>query len=124
MRNKAVKRMIVIAVWLALFAARSDSAHHRVRDQVCSERNGITEFNLGNGARADCVTATELIEIDHARDWADGLGQILRYSALIPERQMVMVLIVARPDEGRFVRAARQAIGHHRLPVSVEAINI
>lgn len=67
------------------------------------------EYVLPDGARVDCLTATQAVEFDWAKKWAEGYGQAKYYGA-VTGRRGVVVLIVG-PDDGRYIERLQVAAG-------------
>lgn len=64
----------------------------------CSNHNGITEYELKDFTRVDCLTETQAIEFDFANKWAECIGQSLHYG-LMTHKQPACVLIMERGNK-------------------------
>jgi len=71
--------------------------------------------------RADCITATQAIEFDFGKKWAESLGQALYY-ALQTGKQAGIVLILEDPKDRKYWLRLNSTIAHFHLPVHTWAM--
>ena len=64
----------------------------------CGAQHGISEYQLQDLARVDCLTPQYAIEFDFANKWAESIGQSLYYG-LKTNRTPAVVLIMEHPDK-------------------------
>ena len=77
-------------------------------DQYCPQWLGDIEYRLPDRTRVDCLTATQAMEFDWCKKWAEGVGQSLYYSKMTGTKP-VLVLICTDLEKERFVRRAQLA---------------
>ena len=75
-------------------------SHMKEADYVnayCSGK-GITEYQLPDRTRVDCLTDEYAIEFDYAKKWAESIGQSLYYSKMTGKKPAVAI-IIKNPEE-------------------------
>jgi len=120
---KTVAAGLLVLGLLALGAiaqAREGHIHPErwYQERWCARAGGEVEHRLPDGARVDCLTESEAVEVDFGAKWAEGLGQALYYGAATGRRPGV-VLILEYPDDVRYLERLLAAIRAHGLPVDV-----
>lgn len=108
---------------LAVTGSGAFGADHKHLEAVyqnfwCEEKGGHKEVTLKDGTRADCVTATHAVEVNHARQWADGIGQALHY-ALQTGKTAGIVLILETPGDLKYWDRLNATVQHFKLPVDI-----
>ena len=63
----------------------------------CSVQKGITEYELPDLTRVDCLTPKYAVEFDFGNKWAESIGQSLYYG-LMTDRTPAVVLIMENPE--------------------------
>lgn len=63
----------------------------------CSANGGISEYELPDRTRVDCLTPEYAIEFEFAHKWAESIGQSLYYSKMTGKKPAV-ALIMGRGD--------------------------
>ena len=97
MRNIILISLIVLLVSMPANAKRM-FAEAEYQNYWCSSHNGITEYELKDFTRVDCLTETQAIEFDFANKWAECIGQSLHYG-LMTHKQPACVLIMERGNK-------------------------
>jgi len=69
---------------------------------------GKVEHRLSDGTRVDILTDDLAIEVDFARKWYEAIGQTAHYARLT-EKKPAILLIVNKPGEEKYVKAAIDA---------------
>ena len=91
-----MKKIILISLIVLLVSMPAYSkrmfAEAEYQNYWCSNHNGITEYELKDFTRVDCLTETQAIEFDFANKWAECIGQSLHYG-LMTHKQPACVLI-------------------------------
>lgn len=64
----------------------------------CGKHNGITEYELKDFTRVDCLTETQAVEFDFANKWAECIGQALHYG-IMTHKQPACCLIMERGNK-------------------------
>ena len=67
----------------------------------CSYHKGITEVELDDFTRCDCLTKHNAIEFDFSNKWAESIGQSLHYSNKLHKKAGI-VLIMENPDTDKY----------------------
>ena len=108
-----------MTILLAVLLVSVDStADERVYQAAwCSERKGIVEFVLPDRTRVDCLTDVYAVEVDHAKNWMQAIGQSLYYASWTGRR--AAIVLITAPGEERFLTRARRVIGHYGLPIDI-----
>lgn len=89
--------LIVLLVSMPAYSKRM-FAEAEYQNYWCSNHNGITEYELKDFTRVDCLTETQAIEFDFANKWAECIGQSLHYG-LMTHKQPACVLIMERGNK-------------------------
>lgn len=84
----------------------------------CAQHRGTQEVILGDGSRADCITADHAVEFDFADKWAEAVGQSLLYGAHTGKRSGIVIIMEDGGDE-RFVERLDCVIIKYGLPIDV-----
>ena len=88
--------------------------------QACACVGMQMEVQLPSGARADCVSDTEAIEVESYSDWPEGIGQVLHYAA--ETGKAAKLIMFCETNEGRCFKESlrlESTIAHHGLPITV-----
>ena len=109
-------RMLIALALLLSSTAHAGEAEFR--DAWCSANNGRAEVTLPDRTRADCITDTHAVEVDHGRKWAEAIGQSLYY-ALQTNKRAGILLILHQPRERRFWYRLNSIIRANDLPIDV-----
>lgn len=111
--------MKIIFIFLALLllpitALALPEKHYQ--EQWCAEQGGQAEVVLADKTRADCITASNAIEFDFGKKWAEAIGQSLYYSLQTGKRAGV-VLILDGPKDRKYWLRLNSTIQHFKLPI-------
>lgn len=79
---------------------------------------GIQEYRLPDGTRADCMTDTHAIEYDFANKWDEAIGQSLNY-AFQSNKRAGIVLIIEKRKHMKHWYKLNSVIQHYKLPIDV-----
>ena len=75
----------------------------------CNEvLQGKIEHRLQDATRVDILTDDLAIEVDSAKNWYEAVGQSVHYAKMTKKKPAVL-LIVRRPEEEKYVKAAIEA---------------
>lgn len=102
-----MRRPLLIGIVLTglIFTPYAVAKHPRPEAEYqqswCSYHKGITEVELDDYTRIDCMTDREAIEFDFASKWAESVGQSLHY-ALKAHKRAGIVLIMENPDKDKY----------------------
>jgi len=91
-----VIRVLVLACVMVActpVAAREYEAHYQAL--WCGQMAGEAEVTMSDGTRADCITATEAVEVDFSHKWAESIGQALLYAELTGLEPAVLLIVNA-----------------------------
>lgn len=123
--------MTTFLIAFTLMAAVSTQAvygetAHKESDYVqhwCEQQGGVIQpkTTTGDQYRADCATATHIIEVDFAWKFWEALGQILNYGYLYG-KEMGIVLILKTQKDDRHLIQLKAVIRHHNLLIDVWSI--
>ncbi len=90
--------------------------------QACLCKDMETERLLPSGARADCVSATHIIELDKTTEWAEAIGQALHYSE--QSGMPAKVILFCKEKRGRNCLADRlrfeSTVQAYKLPIALD----
>lgn len=105
------KQVIIVLIVLIVFPLNASPAHLHpekgYQNKWCAAHNGVTEYQLPDKTRVDCLTDTHAIEFDFAHKWAESVGQSLYYASLTGKKAGI-VLIVEDIKDMRFVNRLLQ----------------
>lgn len=76
----------------------------------CKANGGISEYELQDKTRVDCLTPEYAVEFEFAHKWAESIGQSLYYSKMTG-RKPAIALIMSRGDEKYFNRIIKASDG-------------
>jgi hypothetical protein len=108
--------MMILAILAgSQFASAGQHGEDWYRDQWCAGR-GKTEAAMSDGTRCDCLTATHAVEVEHARKWAESVGQALNY-AMQSNKRAGIVMIVERPKDRKYWIRLNSIIQSYDLPI-------
>jgi len=102
-----------IAIALSLFCSNAAAFD---QEDWCSRLAGEAEVVLPDSTRCDCVTETHAIEIEHATDWYEAIGQSLYY-AMQTGKKAGIALILASEKDRRYWERLNSTIKHYNLPI-------
>ena len=117
--RKAWLILILITILITLSANTNANHAHPERwyqETWCSECGGRSEVTLPDGTRADCLTATHIIEFDFGDKWTEALGQSLYYSLQTGKRAGIVLIIEDIQDRKYWIRL-NTTIDHFKLPI-------
>ncbi len=87
----------------------------------CGKHDGISEYELDDKSRVDCLLPDMAVEFDFARKRDECLGQALRYSAKTG-KQPACVLIIERKKDYKYYYQLRYTIQKKNLNVKLFTI--
>ncbi|MDH4319888.1 MAG: hypothetical protein OEV73_00165 [Desulfobulbaceae bacterium] len=122
-----MKKTIVITIALMVlcpFTAASKTIHKEkwYQQQWCEEQRGVQEVVLPDQTRCDCLTATNAVEFDFGKKWAEAIGQALYYS-LQTGKKAGIVLILETPKDRKYWLRLNSTIEHYNLPIDAWAVD-
>ena len=82
----------------------------------CLENEGIPEVVFDDNTRVDCLTSSHAIEFEWAYNWAEAVGQSLKYASNSGRRAGIMLILKSEKDEKYFHRLSLM-INHYGLPI-------
>lgn len=88
--------------------------------QSCLCKGMKQEVTLPSGARADCVSDENAIEVDPTENWAEALGQSLHYAEQTGKRAMIFLYCKQKQDQSicyRHQLRIESTIGAFKLPI-------
>jgi hypothetical protein len=107
--------------WSAVSARQSEKA---LQQRFCQGMK--LEYHMPDGARADCLSPTHIIEVDFSEKWAESIGQALFYAAWTSEmpigaRRAGIILICRRSREACTNHTARlyRVVQDYGLPITI-----
>ncbi|MEI6125376.1 MAG: hypothetical protein WCQ99_02375 [Pseudomonadota bacterium] len=109
------------ALFFILFTASDFLPEKNYQNIWCQENCGITEAVLDDKTRVDCLTATNAIEFDFAKKWAEAIGQALHYGIKTGKRPGI-VIIKKTPSDDHYVEFIKNIIAQYNLPIDVWTI--
>lgn len=68
------------------------------QNEWCKMFNGISEYELPDSTRVDCLTLNYAVEFDFAKKWAEAVGQSLHYGIMTGKKPAI-VLIIEKPKD-------------------------
>lgn len=81
--------------------------HYKEADYVNAYCKGITEYELPDRTRVDCLTDDYAIEFDYAKKWAESIGQSLYYAKMTGKKPAVAI-IVKKPTDRHYIERIRK----------------
>lgn len=111
-----MKLTLAIAVSLILSTQSYADRERNHQKEWCP--HGKLEHVLSDRTRIDCLTETHAIEFDHARKWAEAIGQSLYYSAKTG-KEAGIVLIMHSGKDYRYVERLQHTIDSKNLEIDV-----
>lgn len=119
-----MKRLLLAAVTLFICTPALAAHPHPERwyqDRWCADHQGITEQVLPDGTRADCTTATHIVEFDFDKKWAEAIGQSLHYSQQTGKRAGIVLIMSPRGE--KHLGALKNTIENFLLPVDIWTVS-
>jgi hypothetical protein len=111
----------------ALFWLLSDATaqtERQLQERFCEGM--VLEFRMPDGARADCLSPTHIIEVDFSEKWAEAIGQALFYASWSAElelrpRRAGIILICRQNRDNCTEHAARlyRVVQDYSLPLTI-----
>lgn len=92
-------KKFIIFIFIFLLSTFPAEAKHIYPEKIyqnyfCNKIGGGTEFTLlDKSGRIDCITKTEVIEVEFASKWAESIGQSLYYSIKTGLKPAVLLII-------------------------------
>ena len=83
-------------------------SHLKEADYVNMYCKGITEYQLPDRTRVDCLTDEYAIEFDYAKKWAESIGQAMYYSKMTGKKPAVAI-IIKNPEERVYINRIKKA---------------
>jgi hypothetical protein len=111
--------LLTIVLISATTAAQAETELDACR-RLAAKYGAELEVVTKDGARCDMLTATEAIEVDWARKWAEGIGQSLYYATVL-DRQPAVILLVTGESDQRYVARCRVVCERYGIRLYTEA---
>ena len=108
----------ICLIGLLFLAVSALAAERNAARDICKDLNGVAEYALPDRTRVDCLTAHYAIEIEYPKHWAESIGQALYY-AQATNRLPVVIFLMSRSWEMRYVRRAIAVVRSFQLPVQI-----
>ncbi|MBQ8634816.1 hypothetical protein IJX73_02010 [bacterium] len=70
----------------------------------CKEQKGISEYQLIDNTRVDCLTKTHAVEFDFASKWAEAIGQSLHYARMTGKNAGIVLIIEQNDDYKHYAK--------------------
>ncbi|MDC9720928.1 MAG: hypothetical protein PSN46_09430 [Gammaproteobacteria bacterium] len=96
------------------YAEKKPERHYQ--GNFCRDFNGVIEYRLADGTRADCLTSTHVIEVDFAKKWYEAIGQSLFYSVATGKHAGIALILLNDKDYRYWIRL-NTTIEYHALPI-------
>ena len=80
----------------------------------CSRWNGITEYQLPDHTRVDCLTTNYAVEFDFAKKWAEAVGQSIHYGQMTGKKPAI-VLILEQPNDFVYYNRLKRICAEHGI---------
>jgi hypothetical protein len=116
--------LVAAAAWPLSLATAHAQSERDFQHRFC--RDMKLEFRMPDGARADCLSQTHIIEVDFSEKWAESIGQALFYASWtsdlkIGSRKAGIILICHRHRETCTEHTARlyRVVQDYRLPLTI-----
>jgi hypothetical protein len=75
-----------------------------VRDELCKEVNGQTEYILPSGDRIDVITKNAIYEVKTPELYKSAIGQLIIYSQYFPNHKKILYLTkIASPRKMQYI---------------------
>lgn len=97
MIKKVIISLFVLFITMPAFAKRLH-CEADYQQAWCSAQQGVSEYQLQDLARVDCLLHQYAVEFDFANKWAESIGQALYYG-LKTNRTPAVVLIMENPEK-------------------------
>lgn len=121
-------RMTKIFKYLAILPliATAASYNHKKQDadyvkEWCTRNGGLTEQYVSASSRVDCVTKNEVVEIEFADKYSEGIPQVARYAKESGKKGR-LVLVVENPYENHYVDDARALVKAANPNINIEIL--
>ena len=103
-------------VWASLAESKTLHPEKYYQERWCAEQKGQAEVVLPDKTRCDCLTATNAVEFDFGKKWAEAIGQAIYYSVQTG-RKAGIVLILEGQDDYKYWIRLNTVIKQHNLNV-------
>ena len=80
------------------------------------------EVVMKDGTRCDILTATQAIEVDFAKKWAEAIGQSLNYAMQTGKRPAVALILLA-PADNKYIERVRKISAEYALGLTIYPID-
>ena len=110
-------RRLSIAILLASLTHAAQASERTYQAVWCAQVGGTAEYVLPDRTRVDCLTDTHAVEVEHAKKWAQAVGQSLHYAAWTGRR--AAVLLIVSDGEERFLKRLQGVVNHYGLPIDI-----
>lgn len=102
-----LKKLFLLLCFLALPAQALEKDY---AIPWCCANGGLSEYELSDRTRVDCLTPEYAVEFDYAHKWAESIGQSLYYSKMTGKKPAI-ALIMGQGDEKYFNRIIKASNG-------------
>ena len=114
----AIGAALVLAV---ISQAERVSAIYPVPDDFysrkwCTEHQGVSDVRISDGAIADCITSTHVVEFQLAPNWSNAIGRALYYSRETGKKAGIVLIIKDEKDQ-EYWKQLNSVITHFGLPI-------
>jgi hypothetical protein len=116
-----MKLLLIILISFFFFKDARAKTERYYQDIHCDLVNGVTEVRNDDSTRVDCLTKAEAIEYDHAKKWAECLGQALYYGAK-QRKKPHCLLIGSKEDYDKYSKRIEFVIKYYNLPLKINWI--
>lgn len=120
------KSMKIFLAFIALLLlSLSAEAKHlylekEYQEQWCnSQLNCISEYELSDKTRVDCLTPTHAIEFDFGKKWAEAIGQSLYYALKTNRKPGVVLILEDKNKEQKYLNRLQEVAKRYGIDVWV-----
>lgn len=83
---------------------------HRERVYQLHWCKGVTEYELLDGTRVDCLLPEYAVEVDFASKWAESIGQALYYSIKTHRKAGVLLILEHPKRDVRYLKRLNSVV--------------
>ncbi len=105
-----------LSCWASLAGAKTLHTEKYYQERWCSEQKGQVEVVLPDKTRCDCLTATNAVEFDFGKKWAEAIGQALYYSIQTGKKAGIVLILEGQEDYKYWIRL-NTVIKQHNLNI-------
>ena len=119
-----MKRILTIGAIVFGLINTAQATEEEIRDCLCQGMD--KNVSLGGGAEADCANKKQAVKVSATEEWADALGQALRYAAQTDRSAKIILYCRQNSSNGSCTSQTRNlqsTIAAFSLPIEISSVS-